>query len=264
MLRTGCAWRLLPSNFAPWQAVYKAFVRWVETDAFEHMHNRLRQQWRSRMGRSTEPTAAVIDAQSNRGSPQGGESGYDAGKKVKGRKRHIIVDTLGLLLAVTVTAASVQDRDGAADVVAQACRKAPTIARLYTDGAYGGQCAQAIEKAHGIRVEVVRRPGNRSTGTLHDPQQSLWREPTTGFVRKRHIVVDTLGLLLAVTVTAASVQDRDGAADVVAQACRKAPTIARLYTDGAYGADGAHRGPVLRTCLRLPWSSWRPGQAAVE
>ena len=98
------------------------------------------------MGRSAQPNAVVIDAQSNRSSPQSGECGYDAGKKVKGRKRHIVVDTLGLLLAVPVTAASVQDRDGAADVVAQACRKAPGIERLYADVAYGGQCAQAIEK----------------------------------------------------------------------------------------------------------------------
>lgn len=172
VLRTGCAWRLLPSSFAPWQAVYKAFVRWVEVDAFEQMQDRLRQQWQGRIGRSPEPSAAVIDAQSNRASPQGGACGYDAGKK-EGRKRHIVVDTLGLLLAVTVTAASVQDRDVAAEVVAQACRKAPTIERLETYGAYGGQCARAIEQTHRIRVEVVRRPGNRSTGTLHDPQRSL-------------------------------------------------------------------------------------------
>lgn len=193
VLRTGCAWRLLPSSFAPWQAVYKAFVRWVEADAFEQMQHRLRQQWRTRIGRSAEPSAAIIDAQSNRSSPQGGDCGYDAGKKVKGRKRHIVVDTLGLLLAVTVTAASVQDRDGAADVVAQACRKAPSIQRLYTDGAYGGQCASTIEQIHGIRVEVVRRPSNRSTGTLHDPQQPLWQEPARGFVvlPKRWVVERT-------------------------------------------------------------------------
>ena len=87
---------------------------------FEQMHDRLRAQWRERQARNAEPTAAVLDAQSTRGSPQGGDTGYDAGKKVKGRKRHLVVDTLGLLLAVSVTAASVQDRDGAHPVVAAA------------------------------------------------------------------------------------------------------------------------------------------------
>lgn len=122
-LRTGCAWRLLPKSFPPWQAVYMAFKRWAAAGLFEAMHDRLRQQWRQRMGRSPEPSAAIIDAQSTRSSAQGGDTGFDAGKKVKGRKRHLVVDTLGLLLAVTVTAASVQDRDAAAQVVAQACTK---------------------------------------------------------------------------------------------------------------------------------------------
>lgn len=86
-------------------------MRWVQSDAFERMQDRLRQQGRLRMGRGAEPTAAVIDAQSTRSSPQGGGSGFDAGKKVKGRKRHMVVDTLGLLWAVTVAAASVQAPD---------------------------------------------------------------------------------------------------------------------------------------------------------
>lgn len=84
------------------------------------------------------------------------------------------IDTLGLLLAITVTAASVQNRDVAEDVVGQACRKSLTLKRLYTDGAYDGKCAPSIEHAHNIRVEVVHRLGNRSTGTLHDSQQLLW------------------------------------------------------------------------------------------
>jgi len=94
-LRTGCAWRLLPETFPPWQAVYKAFARWVEAGVFEQIQDRLREQWRARMGRSSTPTAAVIDAQSNRASPQGGDSGFDAAKKVKGRKRNLVVDTTG-------------------------------------------------------------------------------------------------------------------------------------------------------------------------
>ena len=172
VLRTGCAWRLLPETFPPWQTVYKAFSRWVEAGVFEQMQDRLREQWRARMGRANTPSAAVIDAQSTRASPQGGESGFDAAKKVKGRKRNLVVDTMGLLIAVSVTAASVQDRDAAAAVVAQACAKSPRLEKLYTDGAYGGKCAHDIEQAHPIRVEVVRHPANGTTGTLHDPKKA--------------------------------------------------------------------------------------------
>jgi putative transposase len=195
VVRTGCAWRLLPKSFPPWRGVYKAFSRWAGAGTFEAMHDRLRQQWRDRVGRNPEPTAAVIDAQSTRSTAQGGMTGFDAGKKVKGRKRHLVVDTLGLLLAVTVTSAGVQDRDAAGPVVAQARAKVPGLKKLYADGAYGGQCAQAIEKAHPeLSVEVVRHPGNRSTGTWQDAQQPLWPEVVaSGFVvqAKRWVVERT-------------------------------------------------------------------------
>jgi len=193
-LRTGCAWRLLPKTFPPWQATYKSFSRWAAAGVFEAMHDRLRQQWRDRMGRAPEPTAAIIDAQSTRSTAQGGDTGFDAGKKVKGRKRHLVVDTLGLLLAVTITAASVQDRDAAAPVVALACAKVPTLQKLYADAAYGGKCATAIAEAHGLSVEIVRHPGNRSTGAWQDAQQPLWPEIVPkGFVvqAKRWVVERT-------------------------------------------------------------------------
>ena len=194
VLRTGCAWRLLPKTFPPWQATYKAFSRWAAAGLFEAMHDRLRQQWRDRIGKAPEPTAAIIDSQSTRSTAQGGDTGFDAGKKVKGRKRHLVVDTLGLLLAVTITAASVQDRDAAKDVVAQACTKAPGLLKLYTDAAYAGICAQSLEQAHGISVEVVRHPGNRATGTWQDLQQPLWPQTVAkGFVvqAKRWVVERT-------------------------------------------------------------------------
>jgi putative transposase len=194
VLRTGCAWRLLPKTFPPWQAVYKAFSRWAAAGVFEALHDRLRQQWRERVGKAPEPTAAIIDAQSTRSTAQGGLTGFDAGKKVKGRKRHLVVDTLGLLLALTVTAASVQDRDAAVDVVAKACTKVPGLQKLYADGAYGGKCAAAIEATHDINVDVVRHPGNRSTGTWQDAQQPLWPEVVAkGFVvqAKRWVVERT-------------------------------------------------------------------------
>ena len=194
VVRTGCAWRLLPKSFPPWRAVYKAFRGWARAGTFERMHDRLRQQWRDRIGRAPDPTAAIIDAQSTRSTAQGGNTGFDAGKKVKGRKRHLVVDTLGLLLAVTITAASVQDRDGAAPVVAQACAKVPGLKALYADAAYGGRCAEAIEKTHGIAVHIVRHPGNRTTGTWQTAQQPLWPEVVPkGFVvqAKRWVVERT-------------------------------------------------------------------------
>lgn len=194
VVRTGCAWRLLPKSFPPWRAVYKAFRGWAQAGTFESMHDRLRQQWRDRIGRAPDPTAAIIDAQSTRSTAQGGNTGFDAGKKVKGRKRHLVVDTLGLLLAVTITAASVQDRDGAAPVVAHACAKVPGLKALYADAAYGGRCAEAIETTHGIAVHIVRHPGNRTTGTWQTAQQPLWPEVVAkGFVvqTKRWVVERT-------------------------------------------------------------------------
>lgn len=195
VVRTGCAWRLLPKCFPSWQVVYKSFSRWAVAGRFETMHDRLRELWRSRVGREPEPTAAIIDSQSTRSTAQGGATGFDAGKKVKGRKRHLVVDTLGLLLAVTVTPASTQDRDAAAPVVDRACAKVPGLKKLYTDSAYGGQCALTIEAAHPhLSVEVVRHPGNRSTGTWQDAQQPLWPEVVaSGFVvqAKRWVVERT-------------------------------------------------------------------------
>lgn len=181
VLRTGCAWRLLPTSFPPWQAVYKAFSRWARAGAFEQMLDRLREQWRARIGRCAQPSAAVIDSQATRTSPQGGETGWEGGKRVKGRKRHIVVDTLGLVLAVTVTAASVHDSAAAADVVALAAAKAPALQRLYADGAYSGATARAIEATHGIVVEIARPPGNRHVGTLHDPARGPAAPAPSGF-----------------------------------------------------------------------------------
>ena len=168
VLRTGCAWRLLPRSFPAWPTVYKSFSRWAAQGVFESMQDRLRQQWRERLGRHAQPSAAVLDSQSTRYSPQGGEAGFDAGKKVKGRKRHLVVDTLGLLLAVTVSAASVQDRDGAPAVVALACAKVPSLKVLFVDGAYSGSCAQALQAAHGLDVQVVRHPGNGNAHVFLD------------------------------------------------------------------------------------------------
>jgi transposase len=164
VVRTGCAWRMLPHDVPPWDNVYKTFRRWTAQGTFERMHDRRRAHWREREGRAAAPRAAVLDAQSTRRSPQGGPSGFDAGKKVKGRQRNLVVDTLGLLLAVSVTAANVPDRDAAADAVAHAAAKYPSVETLFVDSAYAGQFAQTVADRHGIRVAVVRHPANKTVG----------------------------------------------------------------------------------------------------
>ena len=98
---------MLPRKFPHWDNVYKTFRRWSAQGKFEQMHDRLRMQWRDRADRDVNPSMAILYSQSTRSSPQGGDSGYDAGKEVKGRKRNLIVDTLGLLLAVSISAVSV-------------------------------------------------------------------------------------------------------------------------------------------------------------
>jgi transposase len=193
VVRTGCAWRLLPKDFPHWDNVYKTFRRWSAQGRFEAMHDRLRDMWRAREERETTPTAAILDAQSTRSSPQGGASGYDAGKKVKGRKRNLVVDTLGLLLAVTVTSAGLQDRDAGTGAIARAAEKYPSVQRLYVDSAYAGQWAVAVQNDHGINVEVIRHPANRLVGRWEQTgQQDLFTEalPKTGFtvLPKRWVV----------------------------------------------------------------------------
>ncbi len=184
---------MLPKEFPAWQNVYRTFRRWVEQGKFEHMHNRLRGQWREREGREIAPQV-VLDAQSARISPQGGESGYDAGKKVEGRKCHLVVDTLGLLLAVSVTAASVQERDGAHPVVASTMVKYPSVETLFVDSGYAGQCAQTVSQCHAIQVQVVGHPANKNVGRWVHPDQpdlfTVQADASGSVVRAKRWVVE--------------------------------------------------------------------------
>lgn len=189
VLRTGSSWRNLPAQiYPPWQSVQKAFVSWARQGKFEALHERLRQQWRQRVMRAAQPSEAIIDSQSNRGSPQGGTLGFDAGKKVQGRKRHLVVDTLGLLLAVVITSAAVQDRAAAAQAVAQACKRTDgSVKVLWADSAYAGQCAQQIEKEHNVQVHIVRHSARHR---WDDAQQPLWHDEQPVVIAKKRWVVE--------------------------------------------------------------------------
>lgn len=181
VLRSGCSWRMLPKDFPHWSIVYRTFRRWQARGLFEAMYDELRALWRSRQHRAPEPTAVVLDSQSVRTSPQGGPKGYDAAKKIKGRKRHIVTDTLGLLIAVLVTSAATQDRDAALPAMELAKAKAPGIRMLYVDSGYEGKRANELRLHHNIEVEIVRHPAHRRATLWKDPQLPLWSIPK-GFV----------------------------------------------------------------------------------
>jgi len=158
--RTGCSWRMLPHDFPPWKTVSNTYDLWAQTGVMKDVNDELARRTRAREGRGEEPTAAILDSQSVKGSVQARDSGYDAGKKVKGRKRHVLVDTLGLILALAVTAASVQDRDMAGPVVRQALLEHSYIHKVWTDGIYTGQAIEDLRQI--VDIEVVKRPKEAS------------------------------------------------------------------------------------------------------
>lgn len=159
LVRGGIAWAQLPAGFPPWQTVYGAFRRWARRNFWRQVHDALRDLVRVHQGRHPNPTAAVIDSQSVRGADTvpGASRGYDAGKKINGRKRHIAVDTGGLLLAIVVTVAGIQDRDGGVRLLADLRARFSAISLVWADGGYAGRMVTWARTVLSMTVQVIKR-----------------------------------------------------------------------------------------------------------
>ncbi|WP_405531290.1 IS5 family transposase [Streptomyces avidinii] len=166
--RTGIPWRYLPHDHPHWNTVYAYFARWQEEGVFDHLNSLLRRQVRRQEGREEEPTACVIDSQSIKTSTNvpACEQGIDAGKKIVGRKRSIVIDTVGLLLAVVVTAASVQDSIAGQTLIERVAAEHPTVRKTWVDGGYRQHLVEHAATL-GIDMHIVRRdPATRGFSVL--------------------------------------------------------------------------------------------------
>lgn len=158
LLKTGCQWRMLPKEYPKWELVYYYYSKWRDDGTFEEVHENLRNQTRKRAGKQVSPSLAIIDSQSRDMTRSGGtDRGFDGGKNVKGRKRHIVVDSMGLLLTVVVHAANHHDSKVAFKVIETLKHRFPRLVKIIADAGYRGQLAYNIKSSFGWILQIVMR-----------------------------------------------------------------------------------------------------------
>lgn len=191
LVKEGITWRAMPVDFPPWQSVYYYVAGWAQTGATAQMHDELREQVRIAAGRDPHPTAAIIDSQSVRAAETVActDRGYDAGKKINGRKRHIAVDTLGLLLAVVITAASVQDRDGGRNLLWRLRVLHRRVSLVWADGGYAGKLVTWAHHTLRLTLQIVKRTDNLA-GFYVLPRRWVVERTLSWITRSRRTVRD--------------------------------------------------------------------------
>ena len=191
VLDNGIKWRAVPVDFPAWDRVYAFFRRWREAGLIAELHDRLRGKVREQAGREAEPTAAVIDSQSVKADAVvgAGSRGYDGGKKINGRRRHLICDTVGLLLMINVTSGDVTDRQAATDMLPALHERFPTITRLWADGGYTGTLITwALAVLH-LVVTVIKRSDDTS-GFVVLPRRWVVERTFGWLMRSRRLARD--------------------------------------------------------------------------